>query len=79
MSRVAKKPVAVPAGVEVAVSANEISIKGPMGSLKQPLSADVSVVREGDSLLWQGGKRFQARGCDVGYGSCIAGQYGRRR
>jgi large subunit ribosomal protein L6 len=51
MSRVAKKPVAVPAGVEVAVSVSEISIKGPMGTLKQSLSADVSVVREGDSLL----------------------------
>jgi large subunit ribosomal protein L6 len=51
MSRVAKNPVAVPAGVEVAVSANEISIKGPLGTMKQALSADVSVVREGDSLL----------------------------
>jgi len=41
----------VPAGVEVALSANEISIKGPLGTMKQALSADVSVVREGDSLL----------------------------
>ena len=51
MSRVAKNPVLVPSGVEVALAANEISVKGPLGTLKQSLSGDVSVVREGDSLL----------------------------
>lgn len=51
MSRVAKNPVVVPSGVEVALAANEISVKGPLGTLKQALSGDVSVVREGDSLL----------------------------
>lgn len=51
MSRVAKNPVVVPAGVEVVQGAGEISMKGPMGTLKQALSGDVSVVREGDSLL----------------------------
>ena len=51
MSRVAKNPVIVPSGVEIALAAGEISVKGPMGSLKQALSGDVSVVREGDSLL----------------------------
>jgi large subunit ribosomal protein L6 len=51
MSRVAKNPVVVPSGVEVALATNEISVKGPFGTLKQALSGDVSVVREGDSLL----------------------------
>lgn len=51
MSRVAKKPVAVPAGVEVALSSGEISIKGPLGTLTQALGSDVSVAREGDDLL----------------------------
>jgi large subunit ribosomal protein L6 len=51
MSRVAKNPVVVPSGVEVALAANEISVKGPLGTLKQALSGEVSVVREGDSLL----------------------------
>ena len=50
MSRVAKNPIAVPAGVEIALAANEISVKGPLGSMKQPLPDDVSVIREGDSL-----------------------------
>jgi large subunit ribosomal protein L6 len=51
MSRVAKNPVVVPSGVEVALAAGEISVKGPLGTLKQALSDDVSVVREGNSLL----------------------------
>jgi len=51
MSRVAKNPVVVPSGVEVALTAGEISVKGPLGTLKQALSIEVSVVREGDSLL----------------------------
>jgi len=51
MSRVAKNPVVVPSGVEVVVAVGEISIKGPLGTLKQALSGDVSVVREGDNLL----------------------------
>ncbi|OGS80173.1 MAG: 50S ribosomal protein L6 [Gallionellales bacterium GWA2_55_18] len=51
MSRVAKNPVVVPSGVEVVLAAGEVSIKGPLGTLKQALSGDVSVVREGDSLL----------------------------
>lgn len=51
MSRVAKNPVVVPSGVEVALTADEISVKGPLGTLKQALSGDVSVAREGNSLL----------------------------
>jgi large subunit ribosomal protein L6 len=51
MSRVAKNPVVVPGDVEVALAANEISVKGKLGTLKQVLSGDVSVVREGDVLL----------------------------
>ena len=51
MSRVAKNPVLVPSGVEIALAASEISVKGPLGSLKQTLSDDVNIVREGDSLL----------------------------
>lgn len=51
MSRVAKNPVIVPAGVEVAMNANVITVKGPLGSLDHSLNGDVKVVREGDSLL----------------------------
>lgn len=50
MSRIAKNPVIVPAGVEVNVSANEITVKGPLGSLSQAMTSDITVVREGDNL-----------------------------
>lgn len=51
MSRVAKNPIVVPAGVEVTLAAGKISVKGPKGSLTQLLNADVVVERQGDTLL----------------------------
>lgn len=50
MSRIAKNPVILPSGVEVTVSAKEITVKGPLGSLSQAISSDITVVREGDHL-----------------------------
>jgi large subunit ribosomal protein L6 len=51
MSRVAKNPVSIPAGVEVTLGAGEIAVKGPLGTLKQHLNGDVKVERDGDTLL----------------------------
>lgn len=51
MSRVAKNPIVVPAGIEVTLAANKISIKGPKGTLNQVLNGDVAVERKGDALL----------------------------
>lgn len=51
MSRVAKNPVALPVGVDVTVAANQISVKGPLGTLKQALNGDVAIERQGDALL----------------------------
>ena len=50
MSRVAKNPVAIPAGVEVALTTEMVEIKGPLGKLSQPISANVRISREGDAL-----------------------------
>ncbi|MBI5329891.1 MAG: 50S ribosomal protein L6 [Betaproteobacteria bacterium] len=43
MSRVAKNPIAVPAGVEVKLSQDSITVKGPLGSIDQALTSLVSV------------------------------------
>jgi large subunit ribosomal protein L6 len=51
MSRIAKFPVILPKGVEVTLAAEAVSIKGPLGTLTQPLRKDVGVQREGDTLL----------------------------
>ena len=50
MSRVAKNPIQLPAGVEVTLAADKVSVKGPLGILQQALSGDVSVQREGEHL-----------------------------
>jgi large subunit ribosomal protein L6 len=43
MSRVGKKPIPTPAGVAVAVSGQEVSLKGPKGALKFRAPDEVSV------------------------------------
>ncbi len=50
MSRVAKYPIELPKGVEVTLGASEITVKGPLGTLKQQILPHVSVEREGDKL-----------------------------
>ncbi len=50
MSRVAKNPIQVPAGVEVTLGADEIVVKGPLGTLRQRQTPHVRVSREGDLL-----------------------------
>lgn len=52
MSRIAKNPVAIPDKVEVALSADNISVSGPLGKLSQSLTGVVKLVREGDSITF---------------------------
>lgn len=51
MSRVAKYPVELPKGVEVALSAAEISVKGPLGTLKHFMLPAVKVEKDGEKLV----------------------------
>lgn len=51
MSRIAKNPVALPKGVEVALTANQITVKGPLGSLTQFILPAVNIEKEGEALL----------------------------
>ena len=46
MSRIAKYPVAVPDKVQVTVNANEVVVKGPLGTLTQPIGSAVVVKLE---------------------------------
>lgn len=50
MSRIAKYPVELPSGVEVTLSGAEVSVKGPLGMLKQAILPAVTVERDGDKL-----------------------------
>lgn len=51
MSRIAKYPVTLPKGVDVSLTANQITVKGPLGSLSQFILPSVEVQKEGESLL----------------------------
>jgi large subunit ribosomal protein L6 len=50
MSRIGKQPVVVPAGVEVAIKADHIAIKGALGSLELPLNPLVKVDNNNGTL-----------------------------
>jgi len=50
MSRVGKMPIALPAGAEVAISAEQITVKGPMGVLTQSLNGLVTVANDNGTL-----------------------------
>ncbi len=44
MSRIGKKPISIPAGVEASMSANVITVKGPKGTLNFAFRREVAVV-----------------------------------
>lgn len=51
MSRIGKRPIPLPKGVEVKLEDGTITVKGPKGSLSRALSPKVSVRQDGDVLL----------------------------
>lgn len=52
MSRIGKKPVAIPAGVEVKLDGNHISVKGPKGELALDFNPEISVeIKEGEIIV----------------------------
>ena len=50
MSRIGKKPVAVPAGVTVQVEGQLIRVKGPKGELARTVHAEIGLALEGDKV-----------------------------
>lgn len=52
MSRVAKSPVKIPAGVEIKCSGQTLTIKGGKGQLELNVHANVEVTQEDDVLLF---------------------------
>lgn len=53
MSRIAKNPVNIPTGVEVKLSAGEISIKGSNSTLAMSLNENVEIKQDGDVLTFE--------------------------
>jgi len=51
MSRIGKAPIPIPSGVDVNVAGNEVTVKGPKGTLERRLPADITVRQDGAQLL----------------------------
>jgi large subunit ribosomal protein L6 len=52
MSRVGKMPIALPAGVEVTISAEQVKVKGPQGTLTLALTGQVSIKNENNTMTF---------------------------
>lgn len=51
MSRIGKKPIAVPTGVEVTVAGSNVSVRGPLGKLDWALTEGIGVAVEKGQVL----------------------------
>ena len=51
MSRIGKKPIDIPQGVEITVNGSEVTVKGPKGTLTQSFSTRMSFEQENGQLL----------------------------
>ncbi len=51
MSRIGRKPINIPAGVEVKIDGSVVSVKGPKGSLTQSVNPKITVKVEGSEII----------------------------
>ncbi len=52
MSRLGKQPITIPEKTEVTVTADTLSVKGPLGALERPLRSEVKIeVKDGEVVI----------------------------
>jgi large subunit ribosomal protein L6 len=51
MSRIGRKPIPVPAGVNVAIEPELVTVNGPKGELSERIHRDITVARDGEDLV----------------------------
>lgn len=51
MSRIGKKPITIPAGVDVKINGTEVTVKGPKGELKNSFDASMSIAMENNEIV----------------------------
>lgn len=51
MSRIGRMPITIPAGVDIKIDGNVVTVKGPKGTLTQEIHQDMIVEKEGNELL----------------------------
>lgn len=52
MSRIGKSPVALPKGVDVTIAQDQVSVKGPLGTMSQRISSSVRLEKSGEELVF---------------------------
>lgn len=72
MSRVGKKPVAIPAGVKVNVLTDRIEFEGPKGRLESPLRPGIKAALEGSELVFTRSDDSKTSRTDHGLGRALA-------
>lgn len=66
MSRIGKKPIAIPKGVTVKVDGTTVDVKGPKGQLRQPLPPGITAAVEDGQLVTR--KTSEVRAFDKFHG-----------
>lgn len=51
MSRIGKNPIAIPAGVDVAIDGQDVKVKGPKGELSLTVSSPIAVATEEGAIV----------------------------
>lgn len=51
MSRIGRKPINIPAGVEVKIDGSVVTVKGPKGTLTQKFHPNMNIAQEGNEIL----------------------------
>jgi large subunit ribosomal protein L6 len=51
MSRIGKKPIPIPSGVKINISAEAVEVQGPKGKLRQPLPPGILFSQDADALV----------------------------
>ena len=51
MSRIGRKPIEIPAGVEVTIDGQTVTVKGPKGTLTNTFHPDMAIAKEGNEVI----------------------------
>ena len=51
MSRIGRSPIAIPSGVEVSITGQNVAVKGPKGSLSLAIAEPISIKQEASTLV----------------------------
>lgn len=51
MSRIGRKPITVPAGVDVAIDGSTVTAKGPKGTLTGTFNKNMTIAKDGDTIV----------------------------